>query len=582
MSKKATAKAAKTNRRRNVAAKVKRFWRTKRGKVTVVSVVLLTLLVVLLAVPIVRDQTFGRVVKKDVTLAVVDSRSGEPVSGAVVSADGKSTETNADGIATLTLASTEQTFQIAKPNYESTDLTYRIPFFTGPEQQSTQLKATGKPVSVSVINAITKSPVKAVAITSGNVKSVTDDEGVATVVLAYQDDKHTLSLQADGYNKSSKKYDTSSKSDKITVAMVPSGRVQFIRQDRQNYNVVQTNLDGSGQKVLDSFSRQYWYGSFLSSRDWAYSALIRKTEGEDTQQLTMYNAKSGAKTVIREGKDLQISPIGWSDNNTYVYKVIKTDDDDWENQQAAIYAYNPESKQSTILDQTTKTKPEGERITVREFYRLNKLTTDGELIVVKSWSWSGRPWRSVVKDTQVLAINPSTTTKTVVGTIPTSIDRWVGAVYQDDNETLYLRKPLDSIREKYDYYEYTGGKLTKINDFSQDDYDAFDVKQVGRISPDKRLLLWSETLNQQTSLYLANIDGSREKQIASDTDYRPYGWYGSEGQYILLNAENGELSIADPAKLKSSSYKPLSLGAVDARWYYYPGEDAFAEGYGRA
>jgi hypothetical protein len=54
------------------------------------------------------------------------------------------------------------------------------------------------------------------------------------------------------------------------------------------------------------------------------------------------------------------------------------------------------------------------------------------------------------------------------------------------------------------------------------------------------------TKDGKNTLFIGDNDGKNQKQIASLSDYTPYGWYGDNDQYVLLTKNGSELYIATP------------------------------------
>lgn len=140
---------------------LRKFLSTKKGKVFAALVILVVVVGVILAVPFTRYATLGLVVKKQVTLTVVDSKTNRPVSSAQVTIGTLSVKTDNGGKAVFKSVSVGMyDVKIAKQYYSDQTLSYTVPVIATPTASTTKLVATGRQVSISVTNKITAQPSK--------------------------------------------------------------------------------------------------------------------------------------------------------------------------------------------------------------------------------------------------------------------------------------------------------------------------------------------------------------------------------------------------------------------------------------
>lgn len=84
-----------------VMKKIRDLWSTKRGKVIIVASCVAIIVAILCAIPYTRYAIFGSVVKKNVTVIVVDVDSKKPVSNVDVSLGSIHASSGSDGKAVL-------------------------------------------------------------------------------------------------------------------------------------------------------------------------------------------------------------------------------------------------------------------------------------------------------------------------------------------------------------------------------------------------------------------------------------------------------------------------------------------------
>ncbi len=162
------------------------------------------LLILLGAIPWSRYALAGLVLKKDISLHVVDSTAGTPVSGADVQIGSVHSLTNANGSVTLhSVKVGSHVAQVTKKYYKNAEVKVLIPILTQKNPANVKMAATGRQVKVTVNNLISHEALSNVNIKVADITAKTDKTGSAIIVLPIGKASEKASLQLDGYNDSS-------------------------------------------------------------------------------------------------------------------------------------------------------------------------------------------------------------------------------------------------------------------------------------------------------------------------------------------------------------------------------------------
>ena len=119
------------------------------------------------------------------------------------------------------------------------------------------------------------------------------------------------------------------------------------------------------------------------------------------------------------------------------------------------------------------------------------------------------------------------------------------------------------------YYEFQGGSVKTAsltpNDFVKP-YPTF------LLSPNSNQTFWTELRDGKNTLFTGDNNAANKKQIATLSDYSPYGWYSDS--YTLVSKNSSELYIM-PAGGLDAGKTPLKI--TD---YYKPAQTYAGYGYG--
>ncbi|MGH7240680.1 MAG: TolB family protein, partial [Candidatus Saccharimonadales bacterium] len=325
------------------------YWTKKKWTIPVSIIVLLALL---LGVPFTRYPILGLALKKDVPVTVMDSATGQPVTAAMVTADGKTVETDNHGQAVLKLKVGKHSVKISKKYYKDYDSSVFVGIMGNPMLNVAPI-ATGRQVPITVTDYISGKPLEDAVITASGSSAKTDKNGAATLVLPAKgtDAKATITLS--GYNDTPVSVLITSRvatTNKFTIT--PTGKLYFLSNQSGNINVVKTNLDGKNRKtILAGTGKEDAYStSLLASRDWKYLALLSKRDGN--QGIYLIDTSDDKVTNIDGGNaNATFTLVGWG-GDTFVYETQRSNVSSWQSGAQVLKSYDAAGGKLYTLDQT--------------------------------------------------------------------------------------------------------------------------------------------------------------------------------------------------------------------------------------
>jgi len=515
-------------------------WYTNRKKWTIPASILL-LIILLAAVPFTRYSISGLAIKHDLTVKVLDDTANTPVSGADVSVGSLSAQTNSAGMATLhKVKPGHHKVSISKKYYKSQTADFLVPVFGNSPPSQISLNATGRQVKVTVLNAINKQPLTDAVVKVADVTSKTDKTGSTVIVLpaGSTEQKGTVSLS--GYNQASVTVKISS--DKIqdnVYNLTPAGKVYFLSKLSGKIDVVKTNLDGSArQTVLAGTGNEDDNNTvLLASRDWKYLALLSRRAGSSAT-LYLIDTSNDSLTTIDEGS-ADFSLAGWIDDS-FVYTLTRSDVPYWQPQHQALKSYNALSKKLIVLDQTDASGPDADNNLTESYGTV--YAYNSQVYYVANWAAQG----SLISQ---LVNKPSTLNSIKAdGSAKKTIKSFALASGSNSNyESLDLRvKSPDVINMAFyngtstNFYTYSNGQVKDNSSLTNDTYYSASYPTYLE-SPSDDQTFWGEPRDGKNTLFIGDASGQNAKQIATLSDYSPYGWYSND--YLLVSKNSSELYI---------------------------------------
>jgi hypothetical protein len=522
-------------------ARFKHFWHRwwanpKKRYGTIGGLVLV--LAILFAIPFTRYEVLGLVIKKPLTVTVLDDKTHAPVSGVFVSVDGKQATTNAAGKASVKARLGKATVSASKKYYQSSDSTTTIKLSNN--EWKITVRALGRQLPAKVVNKVTGKPVAGAVITVNGSQSKTSQDGQATIVVPSDAQKPKATISLSGYN--STEVNISLSEDNVAVntfTLTPAGIVYFLSNKSGKIDVVKSNLDGSGRQtvVAGTGNEDNDATSLLAARDWKYVSLqAKRTNKADTNGMYIIDTTKNDKLVAVDEGNATFTTVGWSGHN-FIYVVQRTNVQNWEPNAQALKSYNAETGKLTTLEQSAA---EGTSMYDYAYSRFgNVYAFSNEIVFGTQWAASyNTVGRLNGKSVSLVSIRPDGSGRRVIKDFPVP----TGNSYYNVN--LMLHAPQAIYAQVSDgtvnsFYEYKNGKITDKPDLN--DVAFYRSFKAYLVSPSGESTFWTEQRDGKNTLLLGDKDGGNEKTVLAGTKYNPYGWYGED--YLLVSKEGSELFI---------------------------------------
>ncbi len=531
------------------------YWRHKLWTLplTIVAVLLIGGGAVL-AMPTTRYAVLANFITRSFTVTVSDSITGSPVTGAMVALDGVSKTTNSAGKAALLVPVGPATVTVKKAYYKDASQSALVDLSTSANKLTIHLVATGRQVPVKVVNKITGKPIPEAVITVGTANAKTDLNGLATIVLPASPATQNAALAVDGYNNLNAEVQVTTLAvDANTFAMVPVGHVYFLSNLSGKVDVVSTNLDGSDRQtvVAGTGSEDVNNTVLLASRDWQYLALLSKRSNGGNARLFLINTTSGQLTTI-DSSTADFALVGWY-NHYFVYLLtMPPGQPGTQLGVQTIQSYNADTGKNVAIA-TSKVIGSSPADTQYQRFVGTPILLDSSIIVATHWS--SYPSLLVVAGQQNTLMSykvDDTGTKTLKSVDSSASS--IGPVVLAAPNKIYFETSAGGSVNYYllDRNQNITQSSTITSDSVNQNYPTY------LISPSSTATFWSESRDGKKTLFVGDASGNGGSQIATLSDYAPYGWYGDS--YLLAQKAGSELYImpvagGTPLKI-SDYYKP--------------------------
>ncbi len=513
---------------------IQKFWvKYKANKKVSIPLTVLAVLAVIFAIPVTRYAVAGLVIKKDVNLTVVDSKTNIAVSGVEVTLRGKSAKTDGEGKATIKSVKVGRgQLHASKKYYKDYSQNVTVPL-TKPKAIQVKLEATGRQVPLLVVNKVTGQNVAGATVKAADTEVQTDQNGEATIVLPADKSKETGIVSAKGYNNQPLEITIDQQAVKQnTFALVPSGKIYFLSKQTGKIDVVKTDLDGGNRQVVlaGTGNEEDTNTVLLASRDWKYLALQSRRAGGKAR-LYLIDTSNDKLTEMDSG-DATLTPVGWQDH-IFAYKVVRENVPVWQSKNAALKTYNAETQQLVVIDETTAegSGPDDYAADAIESVYIQK----NNLVYVKRWSASYYSvYRLAGKRMGIYSAKLNGEGKQLLKDFEVGNNGYINAIASKPNEIYY-----GVYNGSTSYYEYNEGKLTEAKDINAETFNKFYPTYL--LSPSGQSTFWYEPRDGKNTLFTGTSDGSGSKEIASLSEYITYGWFTDD--YLLVSKNGSELYI---------------------------------------
>lgn len=529
----------------------RRFW-----------IIFAALILILFAIPATRYKILGLVVKKSVTITVLDSKTSSPVSNAEVSLAGTTAKTDASGKATVSAGLGQRELLVSKRYYTTLDSSYFVGFKT--TSSPVKLTATGRLVPVVVFNKITGKPIAGAQIQAQGTNAKTNSKGQAEIALPTKAPTYPAKIVSKGSNTADVTILVTDKVDKAnTFEITPSGQVYFLSNRNGTLDVVKSDLDGGNRKtvLVGTGKEDPRTTSLLASRDWRYLALKAHREG-NLASLYLIDTSNDKLTQFDNG-DAEFSLIGWHDHN-FVYSLNRNNLSYSQEGKQAIKSYNADRLQLNQLDKTLVEGTAGNMIyqSFNNFYIVDDL-----VIYTTQWNREGNTATIAAdKNDTIRGVQPTGQNKKDYQTFSSANNNYIQASPYEPQGIYFAVYDNNS---KPTFYEFEN-KAVKAANIDQTTFDK--TYPTFLLSPTGNQTLWTELRDGKNAIFTGDANAGSKKQVAGLSEYSPYGWYGDS--YILVSKNSSELYVVPVAGL-SSGRQPLKV--TD---YYKPAQTYAGYGYG--
>lgn len=527
----------------NLVSKLKNLWAKinpaqlkdfknfpKKQKIIVGGIIALFLI---LAVPFTRYPVLGLVIKKNLSIQIVDAKTGAPVTEAEIKVQGKTQKTDNEGKARIGgIKVGDAKVTITKKYYETTTFNAFVGLFSS---KTTQFKATalGQLIKVKVINKISGQPVPNSVIKIGEESFRTDEAGDSQVIIASDATEAEAELSAEGYNAQKTKVVPSESQDaskENTFGITPVGKIYFLSKRTGKINVMKSDLDGSNTSVvLEGTGKEDDYEiNLFPSSDGKYVALHARRGGDRPALYLIDTTNNDKFSNIDEGK-VSFTIHRWV-SEFLVYRVDRERAYS-EDGRTAIKSFNAKTGQLKTLDENRGGHESGTYFT----QNINNVYVfDNEIVYTKDWTGHGYNFKLEGKMDGLYGIKSDGQGKRAIKEYDSASVGYLDAILYKPNR-LYVRTQGGIAQE---FYEYEDGRLksTNINNEVFEKSYSFYIA-----SPSGKENIWSEIRDGKVTILLGDKEGENGRIIFSQLEFGLFGWYSDE--YILLQKNFRELYI---------------------------------------
>lgn len=545
------------------------FLQTKKGRIVGAIAAVVVVLGVLFAIPTTRYAIAGTVIKKDLSLQAIDSKTNKPVSAAQLTVAGQTVKTDASGKVTVHNVSVGPWHVVAtKANYQNTQIDGTLPIFNTPATAQITMTATGRQVPVTVTNKLTHKPVANVEISAGDATATTASDGTATVVLPANKDKVSANFKASGYNTTTADITVTEQQDTANgFTVTPSGKVYFLSKRTGKINVMSSDLDGVHQDVVVTGTGKESDTDtvLLASRDWKYLALQAIRDDTGKPKLYLVDTASGKLSTIDEGDNVSFSPVGWS-NERFIYRVTRINVGAWQPKRQSIKSFNATNGQIATLDDTDAVGTASNAFSGEQYSAVYII---GNTITYAKYWLGYYPELLTDKKSAIYSVNADGTNKQTLSAFTAATHNNIQSQLYEPSEVYY--RDAGSFSGPVQFYAFKDGKVNPTTEATDDNF--YQNYNTYLVSPSGKLTLWSESRDGKNVIQIGDSDGANGKELTTDGTFSTYGWFTDN--YILLSKNGSELYImpSDP----NAKVPPLKITDYHKPATTFPG---YGYGYG--
>ena len=504
-----------------------------KSKPFIITTSIVPIIVLLLAIPLTRYQILGLFIKGQYSLNVVDSQTDSPVIGADVVIKNKHYTTNAQGFINISTNVGNHSLSIEKKYYATYTAKILIPF-SQKKPQVINLVATGRMVSIKVVNKINKSPVADILVTADGTSTKTDASGNASIVLSASNQTTKGIISGKGYSTQNVTINTSTNN---SYQILPSGYVYFLSNSSGTVDVVKSSLDGTNHStvLVGTSSMGIYDTSLYPSSDYAYMALVANRNNQKPC-LTIIKSSNDSPVIVDQTNG-NYTIYGWDSNNTLIYSVQNNNLPVGTAGEYSLKSYNPTSNSVSTIDSSSSATNFG--VTIGEYFSAVTMLPNNTLVYGKSWTGNTSGFSGL--QINLISVNDNNTGKKTLQQFDQSqYSQTVNSHYSGANSVLLWLFPVSS--NSATYFQYSDGKLNPIANNNPIISNIYNTPSLYSVSADGTKVAYTSNVNGHNAIYVANSDGSSPKQLALlGNSYSTYSWFNND--YLILNNGNNEFLI---------------------------------------
>lgn len=517
-----------------------------KKKITIPATVVV-LLAIIFGVPATRYEVLGLGLKNDLHVHVIDSQTNIAVSGVDVTIRGKAAKTDGDGKATIKGVSVGPfNLTASKKYYKDFNGKTTVPIRKQKNDVEIKLEATGRQIAVHITNKVNGKNIGGATVKAADTEATTDENGETTLVLPAEKVTVDAVISASGFNSQNATINITKPGVRDnTFQLVPAGKVYFLSKLSGKIDVVKTDLDGSNRKTVLAGTGKEEEGNtvLLASRDWKYLALLSRRDSAKPK-LYLLDTSNDKLTEIDSG-DATFNLAGWSDHN-FMYTAVRGNLHLWQPKQSALKTYNADSSQLLTVDETNA---EG---TSDNDYAGESIGTvyivDGRAVYAKNWYANYYSvYRLAGKRMTLISVKANGLDKQTLKDFDSGSSNFINTALSKPDE-LYVRA---LVADHAQFFEYTNGKLSTDDEMTDDSF--YKPYPTYLQSPSGQAAFWFESRDGKNTLFTGTKNGGSPVQIASLSEYSPYGWFSDD--YLLVSKNSSELYILP----KEGGKNPLKI-----------------------
>ena len=488
--------------------------------------IIITTLVILLGLIALTDLKYviaGIFVKGNAEITVADSKTLQPIPGAVVSISGKTAKTGDKGKALLKGVNIgRKTVNVSKPGYDASSTKATLGFGTT-SLEPILLKGKGLTAAFIVKDKITSLPLEGVTVKTASNKAITNKKGQALLnVLPRGGVPVKISASKPGYSDTTLEVKVDGAGRATQINLAPAVNVYFISNKSGKYDLYSSDAAGNQKIALAATGKEDQRTQVLPSATGKYVALVSAREGQRdaagnlSEGLYVIDAATGQYSKVDSATNY--TSLEWY-GETLVALKNGTISGDYTN---ILFVYNATTKQKTSIAGVSGYSAAIDRL----FYSLtDKNKPEFGLFTTKL---DGSDKRKL-SDATVYSMF-RTSPNTIV--FNNSDDNTWKSINSDTRQTQNLQgQPSESSDTIY----------------------AF--------SPDKTKVAYSQERDGATRLIVKPVGTDQETQVSGSGNVINFGWVSNDYLVYLLQDSNGSAIYIGAANGKgalkiSNAYVP--------------------------